>query len=83
VIATMAKIYEHQYHPLTPYGNVISLLRDAAPKAGVHLDIACGMGLSRKPIRDELGLTYIGFDLAEDGLIRCARGFRCPPDRSV
>ena len=72
----MAKIYEHEYLPLSVYGNVVSLLRDRVTGGGVHLDIGCGYGPIAEPIRQEFGLTYLGFDLAEDGLgsLR-ARGF--------
>ena len=64
----MAKVYEHQYTPISVYGNVVSLLRDGGSSAGVHLDIGCGYGPIAEPIQDEFGLTYVGFDLAEDGL---------------
>ena len=64
----MVKIYQHEYLPLSVYGNVVSLLRDSVSGRGVHLDIGCGYGAIAEPVRDEFGLTYIGFDLAEDGL---------------
>jgi glycosyltransferase involved in cell wall biosynthesis/2-polyprenyl-3-methyl-5-hydroxy-6-metoxy-1,4-benzoquinol methylase len=64
----MAKIYQHEYVPLSIYGHVVSLLRDQAIAPGVHLDIGCGYGAIAEPVREELGLTYLGFDLAEDGL---------------
>ena len=64
----MPSIYHHDYHPLSIYGNVVSLLQEHRPRSGVHLDIGCGYGAIAEPIRDELGLTYIGLDLADDGL---------------
>ena len=64
----MAQIYRHSYQEISVYGNVISLLRDHAGKTGVHLDIGCGYGAIAEPIRDQLGLTYIGFDSADDGM---------------
>ena len=85
----MAKSYEHEYLPLSIYGNVVSLLRDLDPRAGVHVDVGCGYGAIAEPIRDELRRTYIGFDLAEDGLdVLRARGFEvrsidlCDPIRA-
>lgn len=65
---SVPKIYQHEYLPLSVYGNVVSLLRDYGVQSGVHLDIGCGYGAIAEPIRDELGLTYVGFDRAEDGL---------------
>jgi 2-polyprenyl-3-methyl-5-hydroxy-6-metoxy-1,4-benzoquinol methylase len=64
----MAAIYEHRYEPVSVYGHVVSLLREAVARGGVHLDIGCGYGAIAEPLRDELGLTYIGFDMAEHGL---------------
>ena len=72
----MAPVYEHEYLPLSVYGNVVTLLRSAPKGLGVHIDIGCGYGAIAEPIRDELGLTYIGFDLAQDGLSSLSeRGF--------
>ncbi len=64
----MSIAYKHSYVPLSMYGNVIALLREHGATAGVHLDIGCGYGAIAEPVRDELGLSYLGFDLAEDGL---------------
>src|SRR3974377_2292971 len=64
----MAAIYEHRYEPISVYGHAVSLLREAVARGGVHLDLGCGYGAIAEPLRDELGLTYIGFDMAEDGL---------------
>ena len=72
----MPLIYKHDYHPLSIYGNVVSLLREHVSGSGLHLDIGCGYGAIAEPIRDELGLTYVGFDLADDGLASLGeRGF--------
>jgi 2-polyprenyl-3-methyl-5-hydroxy-6-metoxy-1,4-benzoquinol methylase len=64
----MAAIYEHRYEPISVYGHAVSLLREVVTRGGVHLDLGCGYGAIAEPLRDELGLTYIGFDMAEDGL---------------
>ncbi|MBB4042179.1 glycosyltransferase involved in cell wall biosynthesis/2-polyprenyl-3-methyl-5-hydroxy-6-metoxy-1,4-benzoquinol methylase [Microvirga flocculans] len=64
----MSIIYKHSYVPLSMYGNVMALLREHVVAKGVHIDIGCGYGAIAEPVRDELGLTYLGFDLAEDGL---------------
>ena len=64
----MAAIYQHSYVPKSMYGNVIALLRNCVTTTGLHLDIGCGFGAIAEPVRDELGLTYVGFDLATDGL---------------
>src|SRR4029077_6350623 len=64
----MPSIYRHDYNALSIYGNVVALLREHGPQGGVHLDIGCGYGAIAEPVRDELGLSYIGFDLADDGL---------------
>ncbi|MDG2571333.1 methyltransferase domain-containing protein, partial [Vibrio parahaemolyticus] len=64
----MSIVYKHSYVPLSMYGNVVSLLREHVTTTGVHLDIGCGYGAIAEPVRDELGLSYVGFDLAEDGL---------------
>jgi glycosyltransferase involved in cell wall biosynthesis len=74
----MPLIYKHDYHPLSIYGNVISLLREYVPGGGgVHLDIGCGYGVIAEPVRDELDLNYIGLDIADDGLASLrGRGFQ-------
>lgn len=64
----MSVVYKHSYVPLSMYGNVVALLREHVATKGVHIDIGCGYGAIAEPVRDEIGLTYIGFDLAEDGL---------------
>jgi glycosyltransferase involved in cell wall biosynthesis len=64
----MAAIYQHSYVPKSMYGNVVALLRNCVTTTGLHLDIGCGFGAIAEPVRDELGLTYVGFDLATDGL---------------
>ena len=64
----MAKIYEHACLEVSVYGNVVALLRKHAAKQGVHIDIGCGYGAIADPVRDQLNLTYVGFDGAQDGL---------------
>jgi hypothetical protein len=49
----MALIYKHDYHPLSIYGNIVSLLREHVSCSGLHLDIGCGYGAIAEPIRDE------------------------------
>ena len=72
----MAISYKHSYEPISMYGNVIALLRQNRAPGDIHLDIGCGYGAIAEPIRDELGITYLGFDLAEDGLESLrSRGF--------
>src|SRR5258707_6374194 len=71
----MAKIYQHEYLQLSVYGNAVGLVREHTCGTGIHLDIGCGYGAIAEPIR-QLGLTYLGFDLAEDGLVSLhERGF--------
>ena len=64
----MAIVYNHQYLPISMYGHVIALLRECGRTSGAHVDVGCGYGAVAEPIRDELALTYVGFDLANDGL---------------
>ena len=64
----MSSVYEHRYEPVSIYGNAVSLLRECGGRSGVHLDFGCGYGAIAEPIRDELGLAYLGFDIASDGL---------------
>jgi hypothetical protein len=72
----MPSIYRHQYEPISIYGNVISLLQEYPLSPGLHLDIGCGFGAIAEPVRAQLGLTYVGFDLAADGLVDLLqRGF--------
>jgi glycosyltransferase involved in cell wall biosynthesis len=71
----MAEVYKHEYLPVSVYGNVVGLLREHGATRGVHLDVGCGYGAIAEPVA-ELGLTYLGFDLAEDGLTDLrGRGF--------
>lgn len=64
----MAAIYQHDYAALSVYGQVVSLLREQEPTAGIHLDIGCGYGVIAEPVRDEVGRDYVGIDAADDGL---------------
>lgn len=65
--------YDNAVHPDNVYGHTLDLLRrhvdgvrDAA--MAVHIDVACGFGNIAAPIRDELGLTYVGLDIDPDEL---------------
>jgi 2-polyprenyl-3-methyl-5-hydroxy-6-metoxy-1,4-benzoquinol methylase len=72
----MAQIYKHEYLPSSVYGNAVSLLKKYSSRNGVHVDVGCGYGAIAEPIHTELDQTYVGFDLAEDGLESLrARGF--------
>jgi Glycosyltransferase like family 2/Methyltransferase domain len=72
----MAPVYKHSYLPVSVYGHVVSLLKAEARGPGVHIDIGCGYGAIAEPVRDEIGLIYVGFDLAADGLASLdERGF--------
>jgi len=69
--------YENQFAPDNVYGHAFGLLEKFDfPKGGVHLDFGCGFGSIAEPIRDRLGLRYIGLDVLEEGLDSLkARGF--------
>jgi hypothetical protein len=72
----VAKIYNHAYLEISVYGHVMSLLRQYAGKQGVHVDIGCGYGAIAERVRDDLGLTYLGFDASDDGMAALRqRGF--------
>jgi hypothetical protein len=64
----MTEVYQHDYQELSVYGNVMTLLREHAGKQGVHIDIGCGYGAIAERVRYDLGLSYIGFDRADDGM---------------
>lgn len=74
--------YDNEVHPDNVYGHTLDLLRRHLGEApsdagrGVHLDLACGFGNVAEPIRDELGLDYVGLDLDPDELLVLGeRGF--------
>jgi hypothetical protein len=72
----MAQIYKHEYVEVSVYGNVVSLLRNCVSAQGVLLDFGCGYGPIAEPVRDQLGLTYVGLDFDTDGLAELReRGF--------
>lgn len=64
----MAPVYNFSYSPDNVYGHVVALIREYVAATGVHVDIGCGYGAIAEHLRDEIGLTYLGFDLADDGL---------------
>jgi GT2 family glycosyltransferase/2-polyprenyl-3-methyl-5-hydroxy-6-metoxy-1,4-benzoquinol methylase len=64
----MAKIYCHDYTPVSVYGHAVRLIAEHGARTGVHIDVGCGYGVIAQPVETELGLTYLGFDKAEDGL---------------
>ena len=72
----MAAVYNYGYSPFNVYGHVVALLREHLGGAGLHIDVGCGYGAIAEHLRDELGLTYLGFDMADDGLASLReRGF--------
>ena len=72
--------YHFAYGPHTVYARVVSLIRQHHTASdGVHLDLGCGFGSIAEPIR-ELGMTYVGADLASAGMDDLvARGFETHP----
>lgn len=69
--------YDNAYADTNVYGHVVKLLsRIKAEPGSIHLDFGCGYGRMAEPIRDELGLRYIGLDIDEEGLVSLKeRGF--------
>jgi hypothetical protein len=61
------------YHPSSAHSNAVALLSDGAPRRGVHMDIGCGYGIIAEPVRDELGRTYIGFDVDDEAMASLRR----------
>lgn len=61
--------YDNPYHHDNVYGHVVELIRrNAVPEDGVHLDFGCGFGPIAEPLKSELGIDYIGFDVNVPGL---------------
>ena len=63
--------YDNEVHEDNVYGHTMDLLRrhvgsERVGEAAVHLDVACGFGHIAEHVHDELGLEYVGVDLAED-----------------
>lgn len=73
----MADVYRFDYGPHTIYETVVGLLRDHHGRDGeVVVDLGCGFGAIAEPVRDQLGLVYLGVDIEETGLKDLAeRGF--------
>ncbi len=71
----MAERYHNQFTWDGPYGRMVGLLRRLGPADGLILDLGCGFGALAEPL-SELGYTYVGIDLAADGMQDLAtRGF--------
>jgi SAM-dependent methyltransferase len=69
----MPERYHTPFSPDTPYANVVELVaRHHQPGGGVVVDVGCGYGAVAEPL-GELGLGYLGLDLAPDGLADLAR----------
>jgi SAM-dependent methyltransferase len=73
---TCMKHYPSQYAgPDTGPGRCLKLLEEAAPSAGLVLDIGCGRAPIAERLRD-LGLEYVGIDVDADALEEVrSRGF--------
>lgn len=75
----MSERYRFGYEPGSVYASVMDLVTEVAPcgaEPGVVLDLGCGYGAIAEVCR-ERGYTYLGVDLASDGLASLAeRGFR-------
>ena len=64
------------YHPSSAHGNAVALLSDEGPRRGVHIAVGCRYGVIAEPVRDELGQTYIGFDVDDEAMASLRkRGF--------
>lgn len=72
----MSSAYDNPYFHDNVYGHAVKLLREHGRSDGVHLDIGCNLGAVAEPVRDELGRTYVGFDIDTEALEALAsRGF--------
>jgi hypothetical protein len=74
----LAEIYDFEYHPSNVYGHVVALLKNynVGARPGVHLDVGCGYGRIAEQLVAASGLTYVGVDGSEDGLVSIRqRGF--------
>ena len=74
------ELYDNAFQPDNVYGHCLALLeryRDhTAATDGIHLDLGCGFGRVAEPIRNRLGLTYVGVDGSSAGLTSLReRGF--------
>ncbi|HZD65871.1 MAG TPA: methyltransferase domain-containing protein [Acidimicrobiales bacterium] len=67
----MAERYRFPFGPDTPYANVVDLV-SRHHRGGVVVDVGCGYGAVAEPLAD-LGLEYLGVDVAPDGLADLAR----------
>jgi hypothetical protein len=74
-------IYDNAYAVDNVFGHARSLLEKVGARRGaVHLDFGCGFGRIAEPLRDELGLTYLGLDADPESLRSLAeRGFEALP----
>jgi len=67
--------YHYNFAWESPYGRIVRLLEGRLEAGTVVLDLGCGFGPLAEPL-DELGGTYIGCDLDDDGLASLReRGF--------
>jgi len=67
--------YQHSFVEGGSYRAAVGLVAGSGRVSGLVVDLGCGYGAVAEPVRD-LGLTYVGTDLAGDGLIDLAsRGF--------
>lgn len=63
----MAERYHNQFTWDGPYGRMVGLLGRLGPADGLVMDLGCGFGAVAEPLA-ELGYTYVGVDMASDGL---------------
>lgn len=67
--------YRNEFALENVFGHCVELIRRQGLSNGVHVDVGCGFGVVAEPLRED-GLTYLGFDSDEAGLIDLrARGF--------
>lgn len=69
--------YDNPFSEENKYGHTVRLLEQVRPDAaGVHLDLAAGFGHLAEPLVERFGRTYVGVDLADEGLASLReRGF--------
>jgi 2-polyprenyl-3-methyl-5-hydroxy-6-metoxy-1,4-benzoquinol methylase len=71
--------YQHGFSEGGSYRAAVELVSRRGRTEGLVVDLGCGFGAVAEPLRD-LGLTYVGTDVAGDGLDDLAgRGFETHP----
>jgi glycosyltransferase involved in cell wall biosynthesis/2-polyprenyl-3-methyl-5-hydroxy-6-metoxy-1,4-benzoquinol methylase len=70
--------YDNPFYKDNVYGHTLALLRRHQSEVcgKLHLDIGCGFGRIAEPLREQLGVDYVGCDADPAGLASLAlRGF--------